>query len=136
MPVALVSTRRRGYIGLRRGARRRRYRCPVRQARGDEPTTAVRQHRGGDDATRPPTPLNAIATDDAAPETRLVIGEKRGYSQSEGSSAMGTSDQPSRTKLLAWLAGFVVVFGAVSWLVSTHSGHPNGAIISRLTPSS
>jgi len=85
---------------------------------GDEPTTAARQHRGGDDATRPPTPLNAIATHDAAPETRLVIGEERGYSQS-GSGAMGTSDQSSRSKLLAWLAGFVVVFGAVSWLVTS-----------------
>jgi len=53
-----------------------------RQTMGDEPTTAARQHRGGDDATRPPTPLNAIATHDAAPETRLVIGEERGYSQS------------------------------------------------------
>jgi hypothetical protein len=51
--------------------------------------------------------------------TRLVVGEKRGYSQSEGTSAMDTSDQPSRTKLLAWLAGFVVAFGAVSWLVTS-----------------
>jgi|ERR1022692_347033 hypothetical protein len=35
---------------------------------------------------------------------------------------MGTSDQPSRSKLLAWLAGFVVVFGAVSWLVTSGIG--------------
>ena len=32
---------------------------------------------------------------------------------------MGTSDQPSRAKLLTWQAGFVVVFGAVSWLVTS-----------------
>ena len=32
---------------------------------------------------------------------------------------MGTSGQPSRSKLLAWLAGFVVVFGALSWLVTS-----------------
>ena len=32
---------------------------------------------------------------------------------------MGTSGQPSRSKLLAWLGGFVVVFGAVSWLVTS-----------------
>jgi hypothetical protein len=32
---------------------------------------------------------------------------------------MGTSNQPSRSKLLGWLAGFVVVFGAVSWLVTS-----------------
>jgi hypothetical protein len=31
---------------------------------------------------------------------------------------MGTSDQPSRSKVLAGLAGFVVVFGAVSWFVT------------------
>lgn len=31
---------------------------------------------------------------------------------------MGTSDQPSRSKLLLWLAGFVVVFAAVSWFVT------------------
>ena len=31
---------------------------------------------------------------------------------------MGTSAQPSRSKLLLWLAGFVVVFGAVSWFVT------------------
>jgi hypothetical protein len=35
---------------------------------------------------------------------------------------MGTSDQPSRSKLLLWLAGFVVVFGAVSWLVTGRAG--------------
>jgi hypothetical protein len=32
---------------------------------------------------------------------------------------MGTSDPPRRSKLLAWLAGFVVVFGALSWLVTS-----------------
>jgi hypothetical protein len=32
---------------------------------------------------------------------------------------MGKSDQPSRYKLVAWLAGFVVVFGAVSWLITS-----------------
>ena len=31
---------------------------------------------------------------------------------------MGTSDQPSRSKLLAWLGGFVVVFGAAAWVVT------------------
>jgi hypothetical protein len=31
---------------------------------------------------------------------------------------MGTSNQPRRSKLFAWLAGFVVVFAAVSWIVS------------------
>jgi hypothetical protein len=31
---------------------------------------------------------------------------------------MGTSDQPGRSKLLLWLAGFVVVFAAVSWFVT------------------
>ena len=31
---------------------------------------------------------------------------------------MGTSDQPSRSRVLAWLAGFVVVFGVVAWLVT------------------
>jgi hypothetical protein len=31
---------------------------------------------------------------------------------------MGTSAQPSRSKVLAWLAGFVVVFAAVSWIAS------------------
>ena len=31
---------------------------------------------------------------------------------------MGTSDQPSRSKRFAWLAGFVVVVGAVSCLVT------------------
>ncbi|MFI5286714.1 MAG: hypothetical protein ACHQ4F_10390 [Candidatus Dormibacteria bacterium] len=35
---------------------------------------------------------------------------------------MGTSDQPRRYKLLAWLAGFVVVVGAVSWLVTRGIG--------------
>jgi hypothetical protein len=40
---------------------------------------------------------------------------------------MGTSDQPNRSKLLAWLAGFVVVFGAVSWLV-TSGIQPHGAL--------
>ena len=32
---------------------------------------------------------------------------------------MGTSEQRSRTKLLALLAGFVAVFGAASWLVTS-----------------
>ncbi len=48
---------------------------------------------------------------------------------------MGISEQPSRSKLILWLAGFVVVFSAVSWLVtggirvapSTH-GHPATAL--------
>src|SRR5579872_5111376 len=31
---------------------------------------------------------------------------------------VGTSDQPSRFRVLAWLAGLVVVFGAVSWVVT------------------
>jgi hypothetical protein len=31
---------------------------------------------------------------------------------------MGKPDQASRLKVLLWLAGFVVVFGGVSWLVS------------------
>jgi hypothetical protein len=35
---------------------------------------------------------------------------------------MGKSDQPSRSKLVAWLAGFVVVFGAVSWLITSGIG--------------
>jgi hypothetical protein len=34
---------------------------------------------------------------------------------------MGTAEQPSRSKLLLWLASFVVVFGAVSWLVTSAS---------------
>ncbi len=37
---------------------------------------------------------------------------------------MGTSEQPNRPKLLLALAGFVVVFGAVSWLV-TSGIHPH-----------
>jgi hypothetical protein len=55
---------------------------------------------------------------------------------------MGISEQPSRSKLLLWLMGFVVVFGAVSWLVTggirlhvappTHS-HPS-AVIPGATP--
>jgi hypothetical protein len=32
---------------------------------------------------------------------------------------MGTSEEPSRRKVLLWLAGFVVVLGAVSWLVTS-----------------
>ncbi len=35
---------------------------------------------------------------------------------------MGTSDQPSRSRVLAWLAGFVVVFGAASWFVTKEIG--------------
>ena len=35
---------------------------------------------------------------------------------------MGKSDQPSRSKLIAWLAGFVAVFGAVSWLITSGIG--------------
>lgn len=31
---------------------------------------------------------------------------------------MGSSVQPSRSKLLAWLAGFVVVFGVSAWLIT------------------
>jgi hypothetical protein len=31
---------------------------------------------------------------------------------------MGIPDQPNRSKVLAWLAGFVVVFGVVAWLVT------------------
>jgi hypothetical protein len=31
---------------------------------------------------------------------------------------MSTSDQPNRSKLLLWLAGFVVVFAAASWFVT------------------
>jgi hypothetical protein len=31
---------------------------------------------------------------------------------------MGKSDQPSRSKLLLWLGGFVVMFAAVSWFVT------------------
>src|ERR1700693_5789783 len=31
---------------------------------------------------------------------------------------MGTLDQPNRSKLLLWLAGFVVVFAAASWFVT------------------
>ena len=31
---------------------------------------------------------------------------------------MGTSHQPGRSKVVAWLAGFVVVFGAASWLIT------------------
>jgi hypothetical protein len=37
---------------------------------------------------------------------------------------MGTAGQPNRSKFLAWLAGLVVVFGAVSWLV-TSGIHPH-----------
>jgi hypothetical protein len=41
---------------------------------------------------------------------------------------MGISDQPSRYRFLAWLGGFVVVFGAVSWLltagVRSHGASP------------
>ena len=35
---------------------------------------------------------------------------------------MGKSDQPSRSKLMAWLAAFVVVFGTVSWLITMDVG--------------
>jgi len=35
---------------------------------------------------------------------------------------MGVSEQPGRPKLLAWLAGFVVVFGVVAWLATGGAG--------------
>ena len=35
---------------------------------------------------------------------------------------MGMSEGPSQPKLLAWLAGFVVVFGIVAWLVTGGAG--------------
>lgn len=35
---------------------------------------------------------------------------------------MGAPGQASRSKLLAWLAGFVVVFGAVSWFATSRIG--------------
>ena len=51
---------------------------------------------------------------------------------------MGTSGQPSRSKLLAWLAGFVVVFGAVSWLVTSgirpHVTPPQPTHLASITP--
>ena len=31
---------------------------------------------------------------------------------------MGTPDQPSRSRVLGWLAGFVVTFGVIAWLVT------------------
>lgn len=56
---------------------------------------------------------------------------------------MGISEPPGRPKLLAWLAAFVVVFGTVSWLVTsgigrhetpvTHS-HPPPALAPGPTP--
>ena len=56
---------------------------------------------------------------------------------------MGISEQPGRPKLLAWLAAFVVVFGTVSWFVTsgisrhdspvTHS-HPPPALTPGPTP--
>jgi hypothetical protein len=36
---------------------------------------------------------------------------------------MGMSEQPSRPKLFVWLAGFVIVFGAVSWYVTGGTRH-------------
>jgi hypothetical protein len=42
---------------------------------------------------------------------------------------MGTSDQPSRSKLLLWLAGFVVVFGGVSWGLSEEIGRHGAPLI-------
>ncbi len=51
---------------------------------------------------------------------------------------MSTSDQPSRSRLVAWLAGFVVVFGAVSWLVTSgnrpHDAPPTRSHPTTLTP--
>ena len=51
---------------------------------------------------------------------------------------MGTSGQPSRSKLLAWLAGFVVVFGALSWLVTSgirpHVTPPQPTHLASITP--
>jgi hypothetical protein len=35
---------------------------------------------------------------------------------------MGISEEPSRPKLLGWLAGFAVVFGVVAWLVTGGPG--------------
>ncbi|MFZ0920908.1 MAG: hypothetical protein WAN83_12630 [Candidatus Dormiibacterota bacterium] len=42
---------------------------------------------------------------------------------------MGTSDQPSRSKLLLWLVGFVVVFGGASWGLSEEIGRHGAPLI-------
>jgi hypothetical protein len=51
---------------------------------------------------------------------------------------VGTSDQPSRARLLALLAGFVAVFGAASWLVTSgiilHGAPPTHAHPATFTP--
>jgi hypothetical protein len=49
---------------------------------------------------------------------------------------MRTSGQPSRFRLVAWLAGFVVVFGAVSWVVTggLHVAPPTRSHPATFTP--
>jgi hypothetical protein len=50
--------------------------------------------------------------------TRPDSGEKTPEYSRANDVSMGTSNQPSRTKLLLWLATFLVVFAGVAWCVT------------------